>query len=197
VLMAADILIYNPDLVPVGGDQRQHVEIARDIAGKFNRRYGNIFKLPEPYIPEFTAAVMGTDGENKMSKSYGNVIDFFADEKTLKRQVMGIKTDSTPLEAPKNPDKDAVFKFYSYLATEKEKNDLADKYRKGGFGYGDAKKLLLEKLLDYFGPYRKKREELSKDIGYIHDVLKAGAEKARTAVAHLMDQVWMRTGLKL
>jgi tryptophanyl-tRNA synthetase len=197
VLMAADILIYNPDLVPVGGDQKQHVEIARDIAGKFNRRYGDVFKLPEPYIPEFAAEVIGTDAESKMSKSYGNVIEFFADEKTLKKQVMAIKTDSTPMEAPKNPAKDAVFKFYSYFASKSEINDLTEKYRKGGFGYGDAKKLLLEKLLEYFGPYRKQREELNKDIGYIHEVLKNGAHKARMAVAPLMDQVREHTGLKL
>jgi tryptophanyl-tRNA synthetase len=196
VLMAADILIYKPDLVPVGKDQKQHVEITRDIAGKFNKVYGEVFKLPEPYIPESTAIVIGTDGE-KMSKSYGNVIEFFADENILRKQIMGIKTDSTPVEQPKDPDKDTVFKYYSYLATEQEKKELAEKYRKGGFGYGDAKKMLLEKLVDYFKPYRKKREELNKNKGFIHTALKKGAEKARRVASQTMEEVREKTGLKL
>jgi tryptophanyl-tRNA synthetase len=197
VLMAADILIYKPDYVPVGRDQKQHVEIARDIAGKFNNIYGNVFKLPEPYIPKESAYIIGTDGSNKMSKSYGNVIEFFADEAVLKKQVMGIVTDSTPLEAPKDPDKDNVFKFYSYFASDTERKELAEKYRAGGFGYGDAKKLLLAKILEYFRPFREKRNELKKDTAYVKSVLNNGADKARTIASVTLKEVRDKTGLTL
>jgi tryptophanyl-tRNA synthetase len=196
VLMAVDILIYKPDLVPVGRDQKQHVEIARDIAGKFNRTYGEVFKLPAPFIPEEVAVVIGTDGQ-KMSKSYGNIIEIFAPEKTLKNQVMGVVTDSTPLESPKDPDKDNVFKLYSYFATEDEKSSLAEKYRAGGFGYGDAKKLLLEKILDHFKLYREKREELKNNIDYVKSVLINGAERARAVASKTLEEVREKTGLIL
>lgn len=196
VLMAVDILIYKPDLVPVGKDQKQHVEIARDIAGKFNRIYGDVFKLPKPYIPEAVAVIPGTDGQ-KMSKSYGNAIEIFASEKELKKQIMGIVTDSTPLEKPKNPDTDLVFKFYSYFATEEEKKTLADKYRAGGFGFGDAKKLLLEKILDELKIARKEREKLAANIDYVHNILKQGAEKARKVASATKAEVWEKVGLKL
>jgi tryptophanyl-tRNA synthetase len=197
VLMAVDILIYKPDYVPVGKDQKQHVEIARDLAGKFNRFYGEVFKLPEPYIPKDFGYIIGTDGENKMSKSYGNVINFFADEKTIKKQVMGIKTDSTPLEAPKDPEKDQVFKYYSYFASDEEINSLAEKYRAGGFGYGDAKKLLLEKILDHFKPFRQKREELKNNLDYVRSVLKQGAEKAGKVASKTTEEVRKAVGLDL
>src|SRR5438552_5406014 len=128
VLMAVDILIYKPDIVPVGKDQKQHVEIARDIAGKFNRTFGEVFKLPQPYISEKVAVVIGTDGQ-KMSKSYGNTIEIFASEKELKKQVMGVVTDSTSIEEPKDPAKDNVYKLYSYFAKEEQRKVLADKYR--------------------------------------------------------------------
>ncbi|MCX7878109.1 MAG: tryptophan--tRNA ligase [Ignavibacteria bacterium] len=197
VLMAVDILIYKPDLVPVGRDQKQHVEIARDIAGKFNRIYGEVFKLPEPLIHKEFGYVIGTDGKNKMSKSYGNVINMFSDEKTLRKQVMGIVTDSTPLEEPKDPENDTVFKLYSLFADESEKKTLAEKYRAGGFGYGDAKKLLFEKILDTFKPYREKREQLKKDVQYVLNVLKQGAEKARTVASATKQEVWEKIGLML
>ena len=196
VLMAVDILIYKPDLVPVGQDQKQHIEIARDIAGKFNRTFGEVFKLPSPYIPKEVAVVTGTDGQ-KMSKSYGNIIEIFANEKTLKKQVMGVVTDSTPMEQPKDPDKDNVFKLYSYFATPEEKKSLADKYMAGGFGYGDAKKLLLDKVFTYFEPYRQKREDLSKNLDYVMDVLKKGAEKARAVASVTMSEVRKLTGLTI
>ncbi len=195
ILMAADILLYNPDLVPVGRDQKQHVEIARDIAEKFNSTYGQAFKLPEPHIPDDVAYIIGTDGEHKMSKSYGNVINFFASEAELKKQVMGIKTDSTPMEEPKDPEKCAVFKLYSHFADKTERDDLATKYREGGFGYGEAKKILLQKLLDWFGPYREKRIELMKDLGYVEDVLKEGAKKAKKETQKVMADVKKLTGL--
>ncbi|HEY3249619.1 MAG TPA: tryptophan--tRNA ligase [Ignavibacteria bacterium] len=196
VLMAVDILIYKPNLVPVGKDQKQHVEIARDIAGKFNRIYGEVFKLPEPYIPEEVAVIPGTDGL-KMSKSYGNTIEIFAPDKELKKQVMGIVTDSTPIEEPKNPDKDLVFKFYSYFATEAEKKSLGEKYLAGGFGYGEAKKMLLEKLLDQLRPYRQEREKLKQNPDYVKDVLKKGAEKARKVASATKAEVWEKVGLNI
>lgn len=194
VLMAIDILIYKPDIVPVGKDQKQHVEIARDLAGKFNRTYGNIFKLPEPYIPEEVAVVIGTDGQ-KMSKSYGNTIEIFATDKALKKQVMGIVTDSTPVEAPKEPD--TIYKLYSYFAAEEEKANLLERYRAGGMGYGDAKKLLLEKIIETFKPFREERERLKDDLSYVKDILKKGAEKARIIAAETKAEVWDKTGLKI
>jgi tryptophanyl-tRNA synthetase len=196
VLMAVDILIYKPDLVPVGKDQKQHVEIARDLAGKFNRTFGEVFKLPEPMIPEEVAVVIGTDG-NKMSKSYNNTIEIFASEKELKKQVMSIVTDSTPLEEPKNPDSDTVFKLYSYFANNEEKRALAEKYQAGGFGYGDAKKLLLEKILETFRPFREERERLKKDIGFVKNTLKHGALKAREVASATKKEVWEKTGLEI
>ncbi len=194
VLMAVDILIYKPDIVPVGKDQKQHVEIARDLAGKFNRTYGDVFKLPMPYIPEEVAVVIGTDGQ-KMSKSYGNTIEIFASDKALKKQVMGIITDSTPVEAPKDPD--TIYKLYSYFATEEEKKTLLERYQAGGMGYGDAKKLLLEKIVDTFKPFREERERLKNDLAYVKDVLKHGAEKARETAAATKAEVWDKTGLSI
>jgi tryptophanyl-tRNA synthetase len=193
VLMAADILLYKPDLVPVGKDQKQHVEIARDIAIKFNNTFTEVFKLPEPYIPEESAVIKGTDGQ-KMSKTYGNVIEIFADEKTLKKQVMSIETDSTALEEPKDPKTCNVFYLYSLFANEKEKTDLEAKYRAGGFGYGDAKKLLLAKILYYFAENRKKRIELSSNMDYINKVLEKGANKAREEAEKTMDKVKSAVG---
>ena len=197
VLMAVDILIYKPDFVPVGKDQKQHVEIARDIAGKFNRIYGDVFKLPDPMIHELLGFVVGTDGVNKMSKSYGNVINMFADEKTIKKQVMGIVTDSTPVDAPKNPDKDTVYKLYSFFANEDEKTSLAEKYRASGFGYGEAKKLLLEKILEHFKPFRDEREKLKQNLDYVKDILKRGADKAREIASVTKAEVWEKVGLNI
>jgi tryptophanyl-tRNA synthetase len=196
VLMAVDILIYKPHIVPVGKDQKQHVEIARDIAGKFNRTFGEVFIIPEPYIPEEVAVVIGTDG-NKMSKSYGNAIEIFAPEKTLKKQVMSVITDSTPLEQPKDPNKDNVYKLYSYFATEAEKKILAEKYLAGGFGFGDAKKLLLEKILDELKPFRNEREKLSQNLGYVKEILKKGALKAGEIASATKAEVWEKTGLNI
>jgi tryptophanyl-tRNA synthetase len=197
VLMSVDILIYRPDFVPVGKDQKQHVEIARDIAGKFNRTYGDVFKLPEPMIHEVLGYVIGTDGTNKMSKSHGNVINMFADEKTVKKQVMGIVTDSTPVESPKDPEKDSVFKFYSLFATDQERQSLAEKYKQGGFGYGDAKKMLLEKIYEHFKPYREERERLKQDPAYVMNILKLGADKARSVASSTKAEVWEKVGLKI
>jgi tryptophanyl-tRNA synthetase len=194
ILMAADILLYSTDLVPVGKDQKQHVEIARDIAEKFNSLYGETFKLPKEYTPKEVATIVGTDGE-KMSKSYHNTIEIFSDEATLKKQVMSIKTDSTPLEAPKNPDTCIVFNLYSYFASKQEIANLRDKYLAGGFGYGDAKKILLNKLIEYFKPFSEKRIELQKNIGYIEDVMEAGRKKAQKEAEIMLKKVKKTIGL--
>ncbi|MBT6068814.1 tryptophan--tRNA ligase [Candidatus Peregrinibacteria bacterium] len=194
VLMTADILLYKPDLVPVGKDQKQHLEIARDIAMKFNNQYGETFPLPEEYTPKEVAVVPGTDGQ-KMSKSYGNTIEFFAPENVLKKQVMGIVTDSTPVEDPKDPEKCNVFQIFKLFLDENEQKELADRYKNGGLGYGDAKKMLLERILDYFGPYRKKRVELEGNLDYINSVINSGNEKANQRALKTLEEVKKAVGL--
>lgn len=193
ILQAADILLYKPDLVPVGKDQKQHIEMSRDIAQNFNNIFGEVFKLPEEYIKKEVAIVPGTDGE-KMSKSYGNTIDIFEDEKILKKQVMGIITDSTPLEKPKDPKTCNVFALYKLIATESETKALAAKYKKGGFGFGDAKKALLHKILDYFGPARKKYAEIYKKKDYVHKVLEDGATRARIVATKNLNEAKEKIG---
>lgn len=188
VLMASDILIYSPDIVPVGKDQKQHVEITRDIAIKFNETYGKeVFKLPKEKIVENVATVPGIDGD-KMSKSYGNVINMFGSKKQLKKQIMNIVTDSTPLEEPKNPDNN-ITKLYSLFATEEEVNALKEKFLAGNFGYGHAKTELFDKFIDYFAPFQKKREELLQNMDYVNEILKKGALKAREIATKKVDEV--------
>ena len=188
VLMASDILIYSPDIVPVGKDQKQHVEITRDIATKFNETYGKeVFKLPKEKIVENVATVPGTDGD-KMSKSYGNVINMFGSKKQIKKQIMNIVTDSTPLEEPKNPDNN-ITKLYSLFATEEEVNTLKEKFLAGNFGYGHAKTELFDKFMDYFAPFQKKREELLQNMDYVNEILKKGALKAREIATKKVDEV--------
>ncbi|HSA34350.1 MAG TPA: tryptophan--tRNA ligase [bacterium] len=195
LLMAADILLYDSDVVPVGQDQKQHVEMARDIAQKFNQQYNSeVFKLPEPLIREDVAVVPGTDGR-KMSKSYGNTIEMFASEKELKKQVMGIVTDSTPLEQPKDPDTCKVFALYKLFATPQEQALMKEKYRAGNYGYGTAKKELLEKLMQFFKPMREKREELDRNRYYVERVLREGAQRARTAAVEKIKKVKKVAGL--
>ncbi len=195
VLQAADILLYKPDLVPVGKDQKQHIEMTRDIATTFNNLFGEIFKLPEPEIKEEVAIVPGTDGQ-KMSKSYGNTIDLFAPENALKKQVMGIVTDSTPVEDPKDPDKCNVFNIYKLLASPEETKDVENKYRQGGFGYGEAKKLLLEKILSHFAKSREKYENLMGKKDFITQILEEGAKKAKSIAISTLDEVKEKTGYK-
>jgi tryptophanyl-tRNA synthetase len=194
ILMAADILVYNPDFVPVGKDQKQHVEMARDIAGTFNHTFGDVFKLPEASIPDDVATVPGTDGQ-KMSKSYGNTIAIFGDDKQLKKEVMSIVTDSTPVEDPKDPRTCHVFQLYQLFATKDETENLRDKYKAGGFGYGDAKKLLLEKLHETLDPFREKRVELQGNLDYVEEVLIDGAKRAHNVARKTLDQVRDKTGL--
>lgn len=195
ILQAADILLYKPDLVPVGQDQKQHIEMTRDLATTFNHTFGETFKIPEPYIKKEVGQVPGTDGQ-KMSKSYNNTIEIFAPESELKKQVMGIVTDSTPLEKPKDPEKCHVFTLYKLIATDKESKELAAKYKKGGFGYGDAKKLLLKKLLELFGEAREKYEKLVPKKDYIWSVLEEGAKKAKTVASETLDEVKKKIGYK-
>src|SRR6059036_1372886 len=177
ILMAADILIYDSDVVPVGKDQKQHIEITRDLAGKMNETFGQIFKLPEPRIHAATEVVPGIDGQ-KMSKSYGNNIDIFGDEREMRRRVMSIVTDSTPVEEPKDPAKSTIFKLYSLFASKNEIESMRERFKKGGTGYGDFKKELFEKLWEYFSPMRKRREEIQADKSYIDNVLETGAVRA-------------------
>ena len=194
VLMAADILIYKSNRVPVGQDQVQHIEMTQDMAGYFNQVYKTeVFVRPEALLSA-TPKVVGTDGE-KMSKSYGNTIDLQSNEKELKKTVMAVKTDSTPVEQPKNPDTDNVFSLYSLFANEEEKAALSARYRAGGMGYGDAKKLLLEKVIAYFAEYRQKRADLLTRPDYVENVLREGAAKARAVARATVDEAKRACGL--
>ncbi|MEY2482568.1 MAG: tryptophanyl-tRNA synthetase [Verrucomicrobiota bacterium] len=194
VLMAADILMYDSDLVPVGKDQKQHLEMTRDIAQKFNETFGDTFKLPEPQIQAATETVPGIDGQ-KMSKSYGNTIDIFGEEKEMRKQVMSIVTDSSPVEAPKDADASTIFQLYSLFAAKNESEEMRETFRRGGTGYGDFKKQLLAKLWEYFEPMRKRREEILRDPDYIDTVLARGAERANTVADKVMARVRGAVGL--
>jgi len=180
VLMAADILIHNSDLVPVGQDQKQHVEVTRDIAERFNGFFGEVFRLPEPYILEDVSVVPGIDGR-KMSKSYGNTIAIFEPEKSLSKKIMSIKTDSTPVEEPKDPDKCNVFALFKLFATEDEQAETARRYREGGIGYGEVKQRLVSLVLEYFEEARERRAELERHPEVVREVLQRGAERARAS----------------
>jgi tryptophanyl-tRNA synthetase len=195
VLMAADILIYDSDIVPVGKDQKQHIEMTRDLAGKMNEQFGQVFKLPEPRINPETEVVPGLDGQ-KMSKSYGNNIDIFGDEKETRKRVMSIVTDSTPVEAPKDPAKSTIFQLYSLFASEDEIASMRERFKKGGTGYGDFKKELFEKLWEYFSPMRKRREQILADKLYIDNVLVCGAKRANEVADDVMTRVRAAVGLR-
>ena len=195
VLMAADILIYDSDIVPVGKDQKQHIEMTRDLAGKMNEQFGQIFKLPEPRINPETEVVPGVDGQ-KMSKSYGNNIDIFGDEKETRKRVMSIVTDSTPVEAPKDPAKSTIFQLYSLFASKNEIESMRERFEKGGTGYGDFKKELFEKLWEYFSPMRKRRAKLLADKLYIDNVLVRGAKRANEVADDVMTRVRAAVGLR-
>jgi tryptophanyl-tRNA synthetase len=199
VLMAADILIYDSDIVPVGKDQKQHIEMTRDLAVKINEMYGSgpkrpVFKLPEARITQATEVVPGIDGQ-KMSKSYGNNIDIFGDEKETRKRVMSIVTDSTPVDAPKDPTQSTVFQLYSLFASNDEIADMRARFQKGGTGYGDFKKELFEKLWDYFTPMRRRREEILADRSYIDDVLARGATRANEVAGEVMARIRAAVGL--
>jgi len=181
--------------VPVGRDQKQHVEVTRDIASKFNKSFGEVFKLPEPSIQDQVAVVPGIDGQ-KMSKSYGNTIPLFgATPKQRKKRVMSIVTDSTPLEDPKDPETCNIFALYKLFADEQEQADLAARYRAGGMGYGDAKKELLAKIEEHFAPYAERRAELEKDEDYIDSVLADGARRAGKLARETLSEARKAVGL--
>ncbi len=189
ILQAADILIYHSDIVPVGEDQKQNIEITRDLAGKFNHLFGDEFlKIPEDHIVKSVATVPGLDGR-KMSKSYGNTINIFAEGKALKKRVMAIETDSTSLEAPKNPDKDNVYALIKLFADKEQQGEIAEKYRAGGYGYGHAKKELLGMMEAYFAEAREKRKKLAEDLDYVQDVLREGGNKARERAEKVMEPI--------
>lgn len=195
VLMAADILLYDSDLVPVGVDQVQHIEVTRDIAVKFNLTYQpDVFVLPEARVMAETAKVVGTDGE-KMSKSYGNTIELFEDAKKLRKKIMSIKTDSTPVESPKNPETCAVFTLYKLFASDAQQASLAERYRAGGMGYGEAKQALFEAADAFIGPARERRATLAADASYVEDVLTAGAQRARAKGQAVLNRAREACGL--
>jgi tryptophanyl-tRNA synthetase len=194
ILMAADILLYDADVVPVGKDQKQHLEITRDLAVKFNEAYGETFKLPEPLIQEEVATVPGLDGQ-KMSKSYGNTIDIFMEQKALRKRVMSIVTDSTPLEAPKDPEGSTILALYRQVASPAEVEEMEAEFRAGGVGYGHFKQRLFERLWEYFAPLRERREALLRDPEGVEEVLRDGARRARAVARETMDRVRSAVGL--
>ncbi|TDI73346.1 MAG: tryptophan--tRNA ligase [Bacteroidetes bacterium] len=197
VLQAADILIYAGTHVPVGADQKQNIEICRDLAQRFNDRFAGdapILPDPDPYILDTVAVVPGTDGQ-KMSKSYRNTIGIFDEGKTLKKKVMSIVTDSTPLEDPKDPDSCNVFALISLFADDNQRDEIAANYRRGGYGYGHAKKDLLALITDYFAEARARRHVLESKEDYVLDVLRQGAENARKRASETMSRVREATGL--
>jgi len=195
VLQAADILIYNSDLVPVGADQKQHIEVTRDIAIRFNNHYSEVFTVPKEHIIESVAVVPGVDGR-KMSKSYGNTIEIFEPEDSVGKKIMKIVTDSTPVEDPKDPDRCNVFALLKLVASPEELAEWESKYRTGGMGYGQAKKRLAELMMDYFKPFRQKRAELENNIDYVKEVLANGAGRARAVARETLEKAREAVGLR-
>jgi tryptophanyl-tRNA synthetase len=194
VLMAADILMFQSEKVPVGKDQKQHLEVARDIAIKYNNEYGEVFTVPEAEIDEDVATVPGLDGR-KMSKSYGNTIDLFQDDKALRKQVMRIVTDATPVEEAKNPDSCNLFQIYCLFLDGGGRETLKQRYLTPGLRYGDVKQELFETIRDFFAPYRAKREELLAKPDELREILAFGAEKARRVASKTMRKVRKKSGL--
>lgn len=196
MLMASDILIYDADVVPVGQDQKQHVEYARDTAEKFNRIYGDTFKLPEAKILEGVATVPGIDGQ-KMSKSYGNTIGLFATLEEITKAVMSIPTDSKGIEESKNPDEDNVFKLHKLFAKAEELFQIRERYEKGGMGHKESKEILIKNIEKFIAPLREKREHFTHDIDYVLDILKEGGKIAKQKAEKKMDLVREVIGVKI
>jgi tryptophanyl-tRNA synthetase len=194
VLMAADILIYDSDLVPVGKDQKQHIEVARDLVIKFNETFGPTLKMPEPSIREDTAVVPGLDGE-KMSKSYGNTIGLFEEEAPMRKKIMSLKTDSTPVDQPKETEGSSILALYKLVANESDYAQMVQDFKSGGFGYGDFKKRLFAGVWEYFAPLRERRREIVTDSGYVEEVLRDGREKANGIASGVMERVRSAIGL--
>jgi tryptophanyl-tRNA synthetase len=195
VLQAADILLYDADLVPVGKDQKQHLEITRDIAVKINEAFGPVFKLPEPDIPQDVAVIPGLDGQ-KMSKSYGNTLDIFMDEKALRKRVMSIVTDSTPLEDPKDPEGSYIVELYRLFAPAARVEEMQAAFRAGGVGYGHFKQQLFDAIREYFPPMRERRTALLADPGQVDEILARGAVRASAIARDTMERVRTAVGLR-
>ena len=195
VLMAADILAYDSDVVPVGEDQTQHVEVARDLARSFNHHFGETFVMPTAKVLEASARVPGTDGE-KMSKSYGNVLDIFADPKVQRKQIMRIVTDSRPVEQPKAPETDHLFQLYSLFVDPPQRDAMAERYRRGGFGYGEVKQALADAAEEFFAEARGRRAELAAHPGQVREIVGDGAQRARRKAAEVLRRAQVACGVK-
>ncbi|MCK0192619.1 tryptophan--tRNA ligase [Arenibacter sp. F20364] len=193
MLMAADILLYDAEIVPVGKDQLQHLEMTRDVASRFHAQLGETFVMPDGKVQEETMYIPGTDG-SKMSKSKGNLISLFQKDKQLRKQIMGIQTDSTPMEDPKNPDTDNVFALYKILATESQVAEMRSNYINGNYGYGHAKQALYEVVLERFGEAREKFDYYMNNLSELDDVLAVGAEKARKVADQVLERVRTKVG---
>lgn len=195
VLMSADILAYDAELVPVGQDQVQHIEVCRDLAGSFNHTFGEVFTLPRPAVMTDAAKVPGTDGQ-KMSKSYNNTLPLFGDEKQIRKSIMRIVTDSRPMEDPKDPEEDHLFQLYRLVAPPADVEAMAEKYRRGGFGYGEVKKGVADASEAFFRPARERRADLEKNLDYVHQVLAEGAERARAKAGEVLLRAQKACGLR-
>lgn len=194
MLMASDILLYSPDAVPVGQDQKQHVEITRDTAEKFNHVFGETFKLPEALILQEVAVVPGLDGQ-KMSKSYGNTIPLFADKETITKAVMSIKTDSKGVDDPKDPEADTLFTLYKLFVSKEKQESLRERYTKGGIGYKEAKELLIQAADEFIAPLRENRARITEDKEVVIEILKEGAERARMAADKKLTEIKQKIGV--
>ena len=194
ILMAADILLPGADVVPVGNDQKQHVEFARDIAQKFNNIFGKTFKLPEPMIFENVGTIIGTDGQ-KMSKSYQNTIELFATDEELNKAIMGIVTDSKDVKDKKEPEKCNIFNLHKLFSSDEELKDLRDRYVNGEIGYKESKEVLLKNVVDFIKPIREEREKIQKNREYVLDVLENGGKKAEKKISEKMEEVRTKIGV--
>jgi len=195
VLMAADILAYDADIVPVGEDQVQHIEVTRDLAGSFNHQFSETFVLPKAKVLESSAKVPGADGQ-KMSKSYGNTIEIFEDTKKQRKQIMRMPTDSRPMEDAKDPETDHLYQLFSLFAPDQEREEMAAMYRRGGFGYGDVKKSLAEAAENFFGEARERRQQLEANPQKVMEILGDGASRARKKAGEVLHRAQLACGLK-
>ncbi len=195
VLMSADILAYDSNVVPVGQDQVQHIEVCRDLAGSFNHHFGETFVLPSAKTLDHSAKVPGTDGQ-KMSKSYDNTLPIFGDVKQIRKQIMRVVTDARPMEDPKEPDDDHLFQLFRLFANQAETTAMAAKYRAGGFGYGEVKKAVAEASENYFAEARERRTDLEKNLDHVRATLAQGAERARQVAGGVLSRVQHACGLR-
>lgn len=195
VLMSADILAYDSEVVPVGQDQVQHIEVCRDLAGSFNHQFGDTFVIPKAQTLDVGAKVPGTDGQ-KMSKSYDNTLPLFGNVKQIRKQIMRITTDSRPMEEPKEPTEDHLFQLYQLFATPQQVEEMAATYRRGGFGYGQVKKAVAEASEEYFSPARQRRTELESSLDYVDETLRRGAERARDVASKVLARAQAACGVR-